>query len=152
MRKIWFLIAAAGGAGLLALAMLLVNIGFELAGSLPDIDACGFLAGDLAALGIFYPLCAALIAMRIAVGLRRRYPDCERAILRCGVRIGLGGSALYLGVGLAAALAAPHGERIPIAAWYVVAIYSALIVGAARGGAWLAIQRAPQPATGETGG
>ena len=141
MRSIWFRGVAVTASITLAFAMLLINIAFEIAGSVPDVEGCGFLAGNLVALFALYPLAAGLIAARAAGLLARRFPDAEGEIVRLGSRIGFKGAALYFLIGI---LNVALGSRFAAASpmmWGLLALYTLLAALAGRLGAALVVAK-----------
>src|SRR5579862_327715 len=119
----------------LAVTMLMINIAFEVAGSVPDIDGCGFLAGPLVVLLVLYPLAAGMVGARAAERLLRRFPDARDEVVRMGCRVGIGGAALYFGLGLSGAQMSPHTGTLAPGMWPALALYSVVITLAARQGA-----------------
>src|SRR5687767_14997029 len=100
MRSVWGIPAAA-----LALAglMQVVNCLFEAAGSVPDLEGCGYLAGGLLAHAALYPMLAALIGFHWTRRIRLRSLEFDSAGVNSGL-IGAVGAALYLGAGMTLAL------------------------------------------------
>jgi hypothetical protein len=142
LRKTWLRGATAAASGLLALVMLCINVGFEGAGSVPDIENCGFLAGSLTLLALLYPLAAGLVALRACGTLLRLAPAAFPFAPRLGGRIGALGSFLYLGPGLLAVATGPYGASLSPAAWLLVPVYVGLCAAAGRVGGVMAQSRA----------
>ena len=135
VRTFWFRGMLVAASAALALTLLVINVAFEVAGSVPDIDGCGFLAGPLLVLFLLYPLVSMLIGMRAAQRLIRRFPEASDEVVRvCGCA-GLAGAAVYFGLGLIGALTRPYGGPVALSAWPVVALYTTVITVAARHGA-----------------
>jgi hypothetical protein len=124
--------------------MLLINFGFEAAGSVPDFEGYGFLAGSLGSLFILYPLAAALLTSRISRSLFQRYSYAPAEIARCGARIGLLGSMLYFAMGLGAADA--RNQAAPGALWILLPLYVLSCSLAGRLGAMHGVERFRVPA------
>ena len=96
------------GASVMVVALLGLNMAFEVAGSIPDIEGCGFLAGSIPALLILFPGIAASLVYSINRFLHRRY-----TIVPCSLSLGfftacLGG-CVYLGCGLILSALNPSG-------------------------------------------
>src|SRR5258708_24930283 len=98
MRQHAFAGVVAVTAAALSLSMVLVNIAFEAAGSVPDLEGCGFLAGSLVSLAILYPVLAGLFGARAARRLARRGVE-PGVIDRAGAAVGALGSGFYFGLG-----------------------------------------------------
>jgi hypothetical protein len=141
LRNIWFRGVTLGAAALLAVVMLLINFAFEAAGSIPDFENCGFIAGSAVALFVLYPIAAGMIAYKAARALSQRFEAEESNILRCGKRIGLYGSGLYLFGGMCTVLAGPHGASISPAVFLLLVAYTYLCRVAGRIGASIAQQK-----------
>src|SRR5436189_2582559 len=99
MRAVWFRGFVLGAAASLALIMLFLNFAFEAAGSTPDAESCGFLAGNLLSLALLYPAAAAFVSFRFSRTLLRRVPQDGQAILRAGGAVGLIGALIYFILG-----------------------------------------------------
>lgn len=114
MRSIWAVLVGSIG---LAVLMQLTNYGFEAAGSVPDLEGCGFLAGGLGTLATVYPLLAALTAARIVCRMGSMNSDERLHIV--GAAAGLIGSTLYFSIGFILALGRGHYEALslPVACW-----------------------------------
>jgi hypothetical protein len=116
MRSYAFASVVAGWSAALALSMVLVNFAFEAAGSVPDIEGCGFLAGSLLSLALIYPLMACAFGARLArILARKRVP--ASSIVRAGAALGALGSGLYFGAGSFAVLTGPHGTAVSSNLW-----------------------------------
>jgi hypothetical protein len=126
---------------LFSATMLALNIGFEIAGSVPDVDGCGFLAGSLLALLLLYPLVAAFISARATDVLIRRGVFDEARLLRCGGRIGGWGAGTYFLLGIYGVLATPHSPGVTFAGWALGAFYTCASFAGARAGALWAVLR-----------
>jgi hypothetical protein len=120
-----------------ALAMLAINSAFEAAGSIPDFENCGFLAGNLAALALLYPVITALIASKTVrlTYIFDRTSDSHR-LLRLARGTGFG-AALYFAAGLAFTVGS-SGRMVPIPVCLICVAYVLLSfvggwVGAAMG-------------------
>jgi len=100
MRSVRLQIATAVSSVALALAMQAANHGFEAAGSVPDIESCGFLAGSLGALAMVYPTLAALVAGRAVRALGRVLMPGIQEAASIGSVVGLAGACLYFGFGV----------------------------------------------------
>lgn len=146
MRVIWFPGITLGAALLLALTMLGLNFAFEAAGSVPDIEGCGFLAGNLLSLLFLYPVAAGVVAGRAALLLVRRFPDAAEEILRVGGRIGFGGAALYFLGGILLAIFRSSASAFPPILWGLLACYTLLSMLGGRAGALLILDRSRVPA------
>ena len=147
MRSIWQRGVIATAAVILAVCMLAINIGFELAGSVPDVEGCGFLAGNLLALLFLYPAAAALVAARATGFIAARSSADDEALLRCGGRIGGWGGGIYLALGLVGMLNAPHSSGslyAASAAWALVIGYLVSAMLGDRLGALFKIQKRRQ--------
>ena len=87
MRQSTFAGVIGMGSAALAASMVLVNFAFEAAGSVPDLEGCGFLAGSLSSLALIYPLLACLVAGRAARSLvilcHRQHGDHSRGRRAC---------------------------------------------------------------------
>ena len=114
------------GAAIVSLAFLAINVGFEAAGSVPDVETCGFLAGNSLALALLYPLAAALISLRATRSLVSRGRANRADTRRVGGFIGLVGAAIYLGAGVAGAFARSGPSAVPPGTWILIASYLAL--------------------------
>ncbi len=144
MRSVWFRGVGLSACGMLALAMLLTNYGFEAAGSVPDLDGCGFLAGNLASLAMLYPLLAAAVAARALRLLARRYADDADRIVRCGGRIGAGGALLYFGSGVALTWMRSDAAPMTSVLWPVIGLYTLLCWAGGRLGAQRLVRIRPE--------
>ncbi len=100
MARFLFRATTAFSSGILALGMLLTNLVFEALGSVSDFENCGFLAGNVFALFVIYPLISLVIARRTT----------GRIVLRqngvapysyMGKVIGFAGSLMYFAPGVA---------------------------------------------------
>ena len=106
MRSVWGVFV---GSVVFALLMQIMNCLFEAAGSVPDLEGCGFLAGGLGILAVAYPALSFLVAYKVT---RRRLNLWEQAHTRDGGLTGAFGAALYLGLGISLAVVRGHGEAI----------------------------------------
>jgi hypothetical protein len=131
--------------------MLAVNVGFELAGSVPDIAGCGFLAGSLLVLLLLYPALSAALSFRAIRFLIGRARLDEQKLLRVGGRIGGWGAFLYFGLGIADLVLAPHARGVSAGGWAAAAVYIGLSFLGGRLGALLAILRFARVPARETG-
>jgi len=131
--------------------MLGVNFAFELAGSVPDIDGCGFLAGNLVVLLVLYPLLAAAISSRATSVLIARTNTNNVVSLRAGARIGGSGSALYFVLGALGVIAAPHTQGISTAGWIAAVVLTLACSLGGRLGAASAMLRSSRIAARESG-
>jgi hypothetical protein len=136
---------------LVSLTMLAVNLAFELAGSVPDIDGCGFLAGSLVVLLLLYPVISATIASRAARFVMSRTQMGEDRLLRFGGRVGGFGAFLYFGLGFAEVLWASHSRGISASGWAAAAVFTGVSFLGGRLGALVAILRTTRLASQETG-
>ena len=147
MRSVWGILAAS-----LALAglMQVTNCLFEAAGSVPDLEGCGYLAGGLLAHAVFFPALAALIGFLWTRRISLRSQDLDSAA-DCG-RIGALGATLYLSAGMALAVIRGQNEAIPpaVALWSLA--YVTLCFGGGRLGAALARNYARSLAWRDAGG
>jgi hypothetical protein len=125
----------------LAAAMVAINFGFEAAGSVPDLEACGFLAGNWIVLLGLYPVAAAVVAARVARLLVRRFPEADEDVVRMGGRAGAIGAGAYFGGGILTLLAAGHGTDVPILAWLLLPLYTFSCFLAGRLGASLTVEK-----------
>jgi hypothetical protein len=107
MRQFTLVGVTATGGSALALSMVLTNFAYDAAGSVPDIEGCGFLAGSLICLALIFPVLAAFIAGRAATALIRRGANSDDAA-RAGGQIGGLGSGLYFGLGLLSLARSPY--------------------------------------------
>jgi hypothetical protein len=126
---------------LLSLAMLAVNLAFELAGSVPDIEGCGFVAGSLLVLLLLYPALSAALSSHAVRFLIVRARFSEEALLRAGGRIGAWGALLYFALGFAEVLWAPHSRGVSSGGWAAAAIFTVASFLGGRLGALIAILR-----------
>ena len=132
MRSAWGLLA---GALVLAFLMQLINCLFEAAGSVPDLEGCGFLAGGLGTLAVAYPTLAGMTAYRASRGnLLPRDRNISTPIW--GGFIGAGGASLYFGAGFLLAFFRGHYGAIstPAVLWsmgYVALCWAGGWAGAA---------------------
>jgi hypothetical protein len=94
MRSKWIVLA---GSVVLAFLMVLLNVLFEVAGSVPDLPGCGFLAGGLGVLALLYPA----LACTTTYHFYRRFSFDS---LARGGFLGAFGAAIYLGAGIGIAL------------------------------------------------
>ena len=131
--------------------MLAINVAFEVAGSVPDIDGCGFLAGSLAVLLLLYPAISATVASRAVRFLNSRARLEEDRLLRMGGRIGGFGAFLYFGLGFAEVLWAPHSRGISAGGWAAAAAFTSVSFLGGRLGALVAILRTARLASQEIG-
>jgi hypothetical protein len=122
MRSYALASVVAAGAAALALSMVLVNFAYEAAGSVPDIEGCGFLAGSLLSLALIYPSLAGVFGGRVARTLSRRSPS-RAASARAGAAVGALGSGIYFGVGSLSVLRGPHGAEITPNLWALAACF-----------------------------
>lgn len=152
MNSLWFRGVAAAASALLALVMVAINIAFEAAGSVPDVEAFGFLAGHLAALLALYPLAAGVVAARAVRPLARRFPDAEEEVAHLGGRIGFAGAMLYFAVGILNAALRERLGAIPPTGWGLLALYTLLSAQGGRMGAVWMMGRARTVAWREGGG
>jgi hypothetical protein len=136
MRSLWFRGVTLGASVLLALFMLLINVVMQAVGSIPDVEACSFLAGSLVALLALYPLAACLVAARAARALARRFPNEDACIVCCGARIGLTGAALYFLIGVFLMAGMP-----PPLVWGLLLLYTLLAMLGGAFGAFLTIEK-----------
>jgi hypothetical protein len=126
LRNIWFRGVTLGAAALLAGVMLLINFAFEAAGSIPDFENCGFIAGSAVVLFALYPTAAGLIAYKAARILSHRFANQENKILRIGKRIGFYGSGFYLFAGMCTVLAGPRSVSVTPAVFLLLVAYTYL--------------------------
>jgi hypothetical protein len=132
--------------------MVAVNVAFEAAGSVPDLNACGFLAGNLLALLALYPVAAGVVAARAARVLVRRFPEADEEIVRMGGRAGAIGAGAYFAGGLMTVFANGHGADVPISAWLLLPFYTFLSFVAGRFGASLTVEKGGQAVLQNTEG
>lgn len=151
MRHLWLRGVAVAWAALLALSMLVLNHAFEAAGSVPDVEGCGFVAGSLASLLLLYPLLAAIIARSAVVWAGCRWTLDPACAVRLGSFVALAGCGAYFGLGL---LLTSRGSQIstPSALIGWLALYVLLCVAAARWGALQGLRRVQQAALRADGG
>jgi hypothetical protein len=115
---LWGVIVTCAAA--LSVSMMLVNFAFEAAGSVPDLEGCGFLAGSLSSLALIYPLLAAFVAARAARPLVARGADGD-TVARAGAALGALGSGLYFGVGTLSVLRGSQGASVSPNLWVLAA-------------------------------
>jgi len=96
------------GAFALALALFGLNIAFEVAGSIPDIEGCGFLAGSVPALLLLFPALSALLTYHMNRALHRHFGGVRRS-LALGFYAAYLGAGVYLGGGLLLSSLRPSG-------------------------------------------
>ena len=141
MQVLWFRCLVWTAAASLSLAMLAVNYGFEAAGSVPDVETCGFLAGNTLSLLIVYPLVAALVAGRAVRFIASRFTDRLPELAGNGRIIGLLGSSFYFACGVTVAIGRFGANAVPPGIWCLIALYIALC---AAGGWWAAVRALPR--------
>lgn len=130
MRRYAFAGVIAANAAGLALAMVLVNFAFEAAGSVPDLEGCGFLAGSLLSLAFIYPLVAVAMGARTARSLTRRGVESD-VIARAGAAVGALGAGFYFGLGCYSVMRGPHGAAVSPNLWALAAVF---VLGCSVGG------------------
>jgi hypothetical protein len=129
MTSTWIRACVAAGATALAILLLGINQAFEAAGSIPDIEGCGFLAGSIPALALLYPVAAGIIARSLSRRLHKRFP---MRILRTrlfGAITGLCGACIYLGLGLLLSFTRPVSSPISPEA-LVISVFLMLLCAA----------------------
>lgn len=134
MRPYAFAGVIAANAAALALSMVLVNVAFEVAGSVPDVEGCGFLAGNLISLALIYPLLAGAVGARIGRSLSRKDADRD-SILRSGAAATALGSILYFGAGCASVMRGPQGAIVSPNLWALAALFVLVCAWAGKVGA-----------------
>ncbi len=138
MHDLWFRCTGWLAAAILSLAMLAVNYGFEVAGSIPEVPTCGFLAGHSLGLLIVYPLIAALVAGRACQFIARRFPDRNHDLPATGRNIAFLGSMLYFACGVTMAIGRFGAQSVPFVIWALIVAYVFLCTT----GGWYAGARA----------
>ena len=124
MRSLWAVLA---GSLVVALLMQTTNCVFEAAGSVPDLEGCGFFAGGLGLLAIIYPTLSALVAHQFGRRPVNLWNGNNPSV--GGIMGGLGAS-IYLGIGIALALFRGHSEVLsPIVAVYLLAFAALSFAG-----------------------
>jgi hypothetical protein len=109
----------------IAVAMLFVNCAFEAAGSIPDYNNCGFLAGNLVALSIIFPILCALVVSRTVRYRAGCEPASEITRIRRSARAAGCGAALYFAGGIVFS-AAFAGGLPPLPVWLICGAYIGL--------------------------
>ena len=122
MRPFALVSVVVAHAAALALSMVLVNIAFEAAGSVPDLDGCGFLAGSLAVLAFLYPLLAGVFGARLSRRLLDKVRDAD-VIARSGAAVGALGSGFYFGLGGISVMRSPHGAAVSPNLWALATVF-----------------------------
>src|SRR5689334_5105596 len=122
MRRYSHVGVIATASAALTLSMVLVNIAFEAAGSVPDMEGCGFLAGSLLSLALLYPLLAGVCAARAARTLMGRGAD-QDTVTRSGAAIGACGSGLYFGFGTLTVMRSSQGSFVSPNVWALAAVF-----------------------------
>jgi hypothetical protein len=112
MRSFWGVLA---GSLVLALLLQFTNCLFEAAGSVPDLEGCGFLAGGLPILGVLYPLLSSVIAFQF--GRKAPAPAAYDRAWYGGLMGALGAFA-YFGIGIGLAVLRGRQEAISSAALF----------------------------------
>lgn len=151
MRTVWFRGGAMAGAGLLAVVMLLINYAFEAAGSVPDLEGCGFLAGSLASLAVLYPLAAAAVAGWTLRPLARRFAIDPSRVVRYGGRIGAAGALTYFVAGLGLA-GGRSSSPLSLAVWPAMGAFTLLCWMGGRLGAFRVLRAEAAVSLQEGGG
>ena len=128
MRPFWYRIAVLTAVLTISFVMLIINIGFEVAGSTPDYSEFGFLAGSIPSFFILYPASSFVV-----VYLLRRFVLKHLDLgIRSGSVIGFIGSLIYFGMGLLNLMFEP---TYPTFSVYGVEILILLSVACTFGGA-----------------
>ena len=145
MRSFWFRCLGCIGALTLSLAMLAVNYAFEAAGSIPDFEACGFLAGSSFGLMIVYPLTAAVLSHWLTAVLLRAFPERRSSLPRLGRDAAFAGSTFYLALGMAVSVGRHGILSIPLQVFALSALYVMLAGMAGWLGALRTLSTKPEP-------
>jgi hypothetical protein len=116
---------------ILAIFLQAANCLFEAAGSVPDIEGCGFLAGGFTLSAVTFTTLAILVTKNLC----RLLPQPGRAVgrRREGVAMGLTGAALYMSGGIVLAFARGHVEALVP----VVGAWSTLLIAFCGAGGWI---------------
>src|SRR5258708_10171221 len=112
MTSIPFRLTIIAGATALTIALFGLNLAFEAAGSIPDIEGCGFLAGSIPALMVLFPAVSWLIAYSMNSAAQRYLIGKLTGVRVCGTCIGFLGAAAYFGLGLLLSYFSPNGGPI----------------------------------------
>src|SRR5258706_16003788 len=119
MTSIPFRLTLVLGAAALTIALFGLNLAFEVAGSIPDIEGCGFLAGSTPALMVLFPTVSWLIAYSINAAVQRYFSGILSRVCVCGTCMGCLGAATYFGIGVFLAYFRPNGSPIHVEAVFV---------------------------------
>lgn len=145
MNRIYMHAVHAASALLVACCMLLINYGFEAAGSVPDFPACGFMAGSIWLLIMLYPAAAGVIAYYGTTPALRRARTPAASVCRSAwIASGSGAILYFAAAALLLALQGRLGTTPPIA-WCVSALCSVISAAGGGAGALLALERRPAP-------
>jgi hypothetical protein len=125
-------LGVAAGSLVLAVLLQIANCVFEAAGSVPDIEGCGFLAGGIAASAIVFPAITLLLVTRMIRHFPGDLPARSRSPI-FGAAAGLAGSGLYLSGGMLLALY--RGQYDAFSA--IMAVWSAFLIAVCGMSGWL---------------
>ena len=126
MRSFWLGCLTASASLAVAATLLAINSAFEVAGSIPDVEQCGFLAGNLGSLLFIYPIACVLIGRKAAGFGMSRWPDESEEIIRGLTFAGWVGGSLYFGAGVSRIAARTPVWELPAVVWIAMGAYVAL--------------------------
>lgn len=123
-----------------AIAMVIINFLYMVAGNIPEYEGCVYLNGNVGSFLLFFPLAAFIVSAIHTRYVIRNYPMDKDVILRLMRHGTLTGAAVYFVIGACCAgesFLAYSGDLCVI-----MTIYSLLMMVFAQFGAMFGIQRA----------
>src|SRR5260221_14459581 len=122
MTSFPFRLTLIAGAAALTIALFGLNLAFEVAGSIPDIEGCGFLAGSIPALMLLFPAVSWFIAYSLNAAVQRHLRGKLTRERVCGTCMGILGASTYFGIALILSFSRPNGSPVHVEAVFVSAV------------------------------
>ncbi len=135
MTSVPFRLTLFAGAAALTFALFVLNLAFEAAGSIPDIEGCGYLAGSIPALMVLFPAVSWFITYSTNAVVQRRLNANLPRVRVCGTCMGILGAMAYVGMGVFLSYSWPNSSPVHVESIFVSGVLIVLCAIGGYGGA-----------------